>query len=188
MGRRRIAITTRPAPNASEMIASVEIDVPAPVAGSTAGIGTAVVTGTAAAGVVTGTAAAGVVAVAAGTVVVAVAAGTVVVTAGTVVVTAGTVVVTAGTVVVVTAGRAATSTAPDSDRDLGLVIVLFRRERHTDQFRTATADHDDRPILALLWVLFERNPCPHHLAGVRVAIHPWRILDRDDAFRRQVRA
>ena len=179
MGRRRIAITTRPAPNASEMIASVEIDVPAPVAGSTAGIGTAVVTGTAAAGVVTGTAAAGVVVVTAGTVVV---------TAGTVVVTAGTVVVTAGTVVVVTAGRAATSTAPDSDRDLGLVIVLFRRERHTDQFRTATADHDDRPILALLWVLFERNPCPHHLAGVRVAIHLWRILDRDDAFRRQVRA
>ena len=71
------------------MIASVEIDVPAPVAGRTAGIGTAVVTGTAAAGVV-------------------------VVTAGTVVVTAGTVVVTAGTVVVVTAGRAATSTAPES--------------------------------------------------------------------------
>ena len=54
--------------------------------------------------------------------------------------------------------------------------------------KPSTTDDDDRAILALLRVFFERHPRPDHLAGVGIAVDPWRVLDGDDPLGREGRA
>lgn len=69
---------------------------------------------------------------------------------------------------------------------LGILAVVLGRQLGDNKPLLHSRKHDNGTIFALGWVLFIGHPRPHDLAGIRIAIGIWLVLERRESVRANI--